>query len=128
MRYNPEIHKKRSIRLKNYDYSQAGLYFITICAHKRESQQNQFQNMIPRSIVKGNKIGVIKWLRGAREKNFTPQRMVWQRNYYEHIIRNQHSYQTISQYIIDNPARWQDDKFYNEGLCWGQNILYPLNG
>ncbi len=31
MKYNPEIHHRRSIRLKEYDYSQAGLYFITIC-------------------------------------------------------------------------------------------------
>jgi len=31
MIYNPKIHNRRSIRLKGYDYSQAGLYFITIC-------------------------------------------------------------------------------------------------
>jgi len=31
MSYNPEIHHRRSIRLKGYDYSQAGLYYITIC-------------------------------------------------------------------------------------------------
>ncbi|MBU4263721.1 MAG: hypothetical protein KKC76_17845 [Proteobacteria bacterium] len=31
MPYNPEIHHRRSIRLKGYDYSQAGWYFITIC-------------------------------------------------------------------------------------------------
>ncbi len=29
-KYNPEIHKRRSVRLKNFDYSQEGLYFITI--------------------------------------------------------------------------------------------------
>jgi len=29
--YNPNIHHRRSIRLKGYDYSQAGLYFVTIC-------------------------------------------------------------------------------------------------
>lgn len=37
---------------------------------------------------------------------------LWQRNYWEHIIRNEQSYQTISQYIIRNPAKWQEDKFY----------------
>jgi hypothetical protein len=31
MKYNPDIHHRRSIRLKGYDYSQAGMYFITIC-------------------------------------------------------------------------------------------------
>ena len=32
MKYNPNIHHRRSIRLQNYDYSQEGLYFVTICA------------------------------------------------------------------------------------------------
>ncbi len=35
-KYNPEIHKRHSIRLKNYDYSREGLYFITICCKNRE--------------------------------------------------------------------------------------------
>ena len=36
MKYNPDIHHRRSIRLKGYDYSQAGAYFVTICTHDRE--------------------------------------------------------------------------------------------
>ncbi len=36
MKYNPNIHHRRSIRLKGYDYSQPGAYFITICTHQRE--------------------------------------------------------------------------------------------
>ena len=36
MNYNPEKHHRRSIRLKGYDYSQIGAYFITICSHKHE--------------------------------------------------------------------------------------------
>lgn len=36
MRYNPDIHHRRSIRLKNYDYSQKGFYFITLCTQNRE--------------------------------------------------------------------------------------------
>ncbi|MFN5309511.1 MAG: transposase [Candidatus Kapaibacterium sp.] len=39
---------------------------------------------------------------------------LWQRNYYEHIIRNEQSYQSISEYIVNNPAKWKDDKFYKE--------------
>ncbi|MDI9363410.1 MAG: hypothetical protein QM541_00565 [Flavobacterium sp.] len=39
---------------------------------------------------------------------------LWQRNYYEHIIRNDQSYQMISNYIINNPAKWNDDKFYRK--------------
>jgi putative transposase len=36
MSYNPEIHHRRSIRLKDYDYSSGGAYFITICVKNRE--------------------------------------------------------------------------------------------
>lgn len=46
-----------------------------------------------------------------KSKNETMGKL-WQRNYYEHIIRNEQSYQTISNYIINNPAKWQEDKFY----------------
>jgi REP element-mobilizing transposase RayT len=34
--YNPSIHHRRSIRLKGYDYSQRGAYFVTICVHGRK--------------------------------------------------------------------------------------------
>ena len=37
---------------------------------------------------------------------------LWQRNYYEHVIRNEQSYQNISDYIINNPSKWTDDKFF----------------
>jgi hypothetical protein len=36
MKFNPKIHHRRSIRLKGYDYSQAGAYFVTIVAWRRE--------------------------------------------------------------------------------------------
>ncbi len=200
--YNPNIHHRRSVRLQGYDYSQAGLYFITICCDDRKClfgkiennemvlndvgkiadecwmeipkhfpnavlhehivmpnhvhgvielvdgnnvgaenflplqnntgitvgvenfqplhpKQNAFQKMIPRSIgsiVKGFKIGVTKWFRNntVGAENFLPLQTVWQRNYHEHIIRNEQSYQTISEYIINNPRNWKDDKFYNQ--------------
>ncbi len=77
-------------------------------------KQNAFQKMIPRSIgsiVKGFKIGVTKWFRYERVENFQPQQTVWQRNYHEHIIRNEQSYHKISEYIINNPRNWNIDKF-----------------
>ena len=37
---------------------------------------------------------------------------IWQRNYYEHIIRDEASHKRISDYILNNPAQWTDDKFY----------------
>ena len=36
MTYDPQIHHRHSIRLKGYDYSQAGAYFVTICTQNRE--------------------------------------------------------------------------------------------
>ncbi|MDR1552589.1 MAG: transposase, partial [Prevotellaceae bacterium] len=56
------------------------------------------------SIIRGFKIGVTKQL------DFS----IWQRNYYEHIIRNERSHKNISDYIIHNPEKWQDDKFHFE--------------
>ncbi len=37
---------------------------------------------------------------------------LWQRNFYEHIIRDDRSYQTIANYIANNPSKWSSDKFY----------------
>ncbi len=88
---------------------------ITVGVQNFEPQppkQNAFQKMIPRSIgsiVKGFKIGVT-----IKSKDVLPDIKIWQRNYHEHIIRNEQSYQTISAYIINNPAKWKDDKFYNQ--------------
>ena len=53
------------------------------------------------SIIRGFKIGVTKWMRQN-----TGTTDVWQRNYYEHIIRNEKSHQIISNYIANNPAKW----------------------
>jgi putative transposase len=56
------------------------------------------------SIIRGFKIGVTKWVREN-----TDTHAVWQRNYYEHVIRNEESLLRIRQYILDNPARWAFD-------------------
>ena len=37
---------------------------------------------------------------------------LWQRNYYEHVIRNEKEYYLIKQYIKDNPLNWKKDKYY----------------
>ena len=42
----------------------------------------------------------------------TPGRPVWQRNYWEHIIRNDTSLNQIRAYIQDNPARWAEDQLH----------------
>src|SRR3954454_12565703 len=35
MPYNPQLHRRRSIRLRSYDYSQGGMYFVTLCTQDR---------------------------------------------------------------------------------------------
>jgi REP element-mobilizing transposase RayT len=44
MTFNPEIHHRRSIRLQNYDYSQNGAYFVTICVNKKLELLGNIQN------------------------------------------------------------------------------------
>ena len=40
------------------------------------------------------------------------EKRLWQRNYYEHIIRNEKSLASISDYIRNNPSQWNKDKYY----------------
>lgn len=40
--------------------------------------------------------------------------LLWQRGYYEHIIRNEQDYLQIWEYIENNPVRWAEDRYYNE--------------
>jgi len=58
------------------------------------------------AIVRGYKIGVTKYFR----KN-TDIFNVWQRNYYEHIIRDTDDLSRIRQYILDNPKNWNNDEY-----------------
>lgn len=197
IKYNPKIHHRRSIRLKGYEYSQAGAYFITICLQDRaclfgkiaydemilndygkiandewEKLPQRFPNfeldvfqIMPnhmhgivvliepvgagftpaqnnnnratarvaptktvgdivgayKSLVANEclKIFKLNWKMknpvGVNRAGASPaptMGKLWQRNYYEHIIRNEQSYQTISNYIINNPANWASDKFF----------------
>jgi REP element-mobilizing transposase RayT len=180
--YNPHIHHRRSIRLKGFDYSREGLYFVTICVQNRaclfgnvengEMIMNDMGRMVEKWYVEnvgtsvgapvgadlrvcpddtcvcpddlqgehigsplhvcpddlqGEHIGsplhgVVQWfktmttneyIRGVKTLGWPPfNGKLWQRNYHEHIIRNEQSYQTILEYIINNPAKWAVDKFY----------------
>jgi REP element-mobilizing transposase RayT len=54
-----------------------------------------------------------EYIRGVKTLDWNPfNKKLWQRNYYEHIIRNEQSYQTIIHYIINNPLKWAKDEFY----------------
>jgi REP element-mobilizing transposase RayT len=55
------------------------------------------------------------YIRGVKSSNWQPfDGKLWQRNYYEHIIRDQQAYDHISQYIANNPITWQDDTYFDE--------------
>jgi len=45
----------------------------------------------------------------------TPGAPVWQRNYYEHIIRDEQSYEKIAAYILNNPRQWEADQLFRSG-------------
>ena len=44
----------------------------------------------------------------------TPGQKTWQPNYHDHVIRDEQEYLRIKQYIINNPAKWNDDTFNNQ--------------
>jgi len=185
MPYDPNRHHRRSIRLKGYDYSQAGAYFITLCTQDRaclfgkvvngEMRLNDAGRMVlaewnrlperfphlvldafvvmpnhvhgilvitdpaptagatlgatvgatvgatlvvaPTAPTVGNIIGAFKsrvtveYIRGVKTSGWPPFRgRLWQRNYYEHIIRNERALNAIRQYIMENPRRWHMDR------------------
>ena len=177
MAYNPEIHHRRSIRLKNYDYRQSGAYFITICIQNRECllggienrcitlneygraveqtwlnvphhfvnveidaavvMPNHFHGIVilrnpttPKALMSdaipsitrskvinpslGQVVAYFKYQSTKRINNMrnTHGIKVWQRNYYERIIRNEVALATIRAYIATNPEKWIVDKLH----------------
>ena len=75
------------------------------------------------SIVRGFKINAIKKIRefvGRGELQFAPTALkikemdfkIWQRNYYDHIIRSEETQRKIVHYIQNNPGNWQEDEYF----------------
>jgi REP element-mobilizing transposase RayT len=60
------------------------------------------------AIIRGFKSTLAKQINQIR--NNTPGHPIWQRNYYEHVIRNEENLNHIRQYIVDNPMKWVDDE------------------
>ncbi len=70
----------------------------------------QFGKMIPESlpaIIRGFKAGVTRRINILRN---IPGAQVWQRNFYEHVIRDENSLNRIRKYIINNPLSWDLDR------------------
>jgi len=52
-----------------------------------------------------------EYMRGVKTQDWAPfHGKLWQRNYYEHVIRDEETLNRIRQYILDNPARWKYDR------------------
>jgi REP element-mobilizing transposase RayT len=68
------------------------------------------------AIVRGYKSAVTKQINAlpldVLQQHSCLSTTIWQRNYYEHIIRDEASFQRISDYILRNPMKWYEDKFF----------------
>ena len=191
MSYNPDKHHRRSIRLKGYDYTQPGAYYITLCTKARQclfgdvvkgkmrlnslgyiaftywqAIPDHFAHIqldvfvvMPNHLhgilvirdtpilaqpgdnpttetfskpVRGSIPTVIRTYKAAVTKqinllcNTTHTSLIWQRNFYEHINRDEKSLETIRRYITENPWRWADDPENPQHYPKNQNILIDL--
>ncbi|MEC4676729.1 MAG: transposase [Nitrospirota bacterium] len=77
------------------------------------------ENMVSPLRVLGQYISWFKrmstneYIRGVKQNDWPRfNGKLWQRNYWEHIIRNEHELNRIRQYIIDNPLKWETDRDY----------------
>jgi Transposase IS200 like. len=173
-KHNSYLHRRHSIRLRGYDYSQPGAYFVTICTQNHESllgeivdekmRLNTFGRIVEHEwlrtpilrpnvvldvfvvmpnhfhaivMITDNGRGVSQYAPTANQpplrspsqtigaivrgfKSVTTKRInqtrqmsdaqVWQRNYYEHIIRGEEEANRIRQYVVHNPNCWAEDK------------------
>lgn len=101
-----KLPKRKPTRLKEYDYSTPGVYFITICTHKKYDISN---------IIGKFKAGVTRSVGNAfmHSENNTAQ-PIWQSSFHDHIIRGKRDYQKIWAYIDTNVLKWEKDCFYND--------------
>lgn len=177
---------RQSIRLRKYDYSQAGAYFVTICTQNRECffgniineemvlndsgkmvkmiwdelpinypgvNVDEFQIMpnhvhgiiilvgatprgcpettdyinigqargpahtsssslsLPDIVHRFKSLTTARYRHGVKQKQWPPfPGKLWQRNYYEHIVRDDNELNEIRKYIMDNPPKWYLDR------------------
>lgn len=91
---------RKHVRLKDYDYSSPGAYFITICTKNRKYLLSH--------IVCAYKSCVTR-----KCKSISPIDSLFQASFYEHIIRNLDDYNSIVKYIDENPVNWYYDELYS---------------
>ncbi len=178
MKPTPSKPPRKPLRLKHYNYSQTGFYFITICI---QDFRCLFSEVVGEAMILNGAGVIIKtWLLEIEKKfpnvkldefiimpnhfhaiieitdtvgagfprphnappsnigrenpaptlgqivgyfkyqstkhvnllNQTPAKKLWQKNYYEHIIRTEETLKKIREYIATNPLKWRLDKLY----------------
>ncbi|MGI6428567.1 MAG: transposase [Syntrophomonadaceae bacterium] len=157
-----QLPKRKSNRLKHYDYSQNGAYFITVCVKdgrellgkvvggddhstpyvllseygmvtdkyiRRITGINQYvimPNHIHMIILIDSHENGTMWASSPTQP--VPQLIkslktliskeigcsIFQRSYYDHVIRSEKDYEQICQYIDTNPLRWTEDEYYTK--------------
>jgi putative transposase len=122
----------KKIRLKHYDYSQDGYYFVTVCTNHNQTYLINFQEKINRNIQNLNemngveidyyvvmpthihmivilndcKLSLGEIIRRFKAKSSREAGFkLWQPNYYEHVIRNESALLRIREYIQNNPLK-----------------------
>lgn len=144
---------RKNPRLKDYDYSLGGYYFITICTKDKlhyfgevlnekmdlttigeiankniEILQKTYKTIkIDKYVLMPNHVHMILII--DKETNLSISNIIkkykewltkqigesiWQKSYYDHIIRNEKDYYRIWKYIDENVLKWSLDKYYNE--------------
>lgn len=106
-----EFVKRKPNRLSNYDYSQNGAYFITICTYNRKCILSELPLQKTHSTV-SNIVGHLKMNSAKEIHKINKDIKVWQRSYYDHIVRNDVDYEEIWNYIENNSLKWKEDRFY----------------
>jgi REP-associated tyrosine transposase len=157
--------RRSTLRLKNFDYSTAAVYFLTICTSERKTtlgavregmaqpsvvgrivsacwfelpyhyarlelgafvvMPNHVHGLIslrdsvgaglrpaPTTATVSEIVGAFKSFSSRRihATNASSPKKVWQRGFYEHIVRNRDECERISRYVLQNPARWEFDR------------------
>jgi hypothetical protein len=104
----PGSHQRRSIRLKGYDYAPtgSGRGAYGVGATRRVAPTGSAPGSVGAIIAQFKSIAIKR----IRQRLNAPGLAVWQRNYHEHVIRNEGSLDRIRRYIADNPARWALDR------------------
>ena len=158
-----ELPKRKNNRLKCYDYSENGGYFITICTEQRKPLLSRIADIavshtgnavyqpipkitlteigsivadaiseIPKryegvfvdaSVIMPNHVHMIVTNAEGEDiskklqawKSLITRQIgssIWQRTFYDHVIRDEEDFRIRWKYIDDNPAKWALDKYY----------------